>query len=473
MHTRAEKPKAVQARSEEHRPAGAFQFADQRPEAQAQDRLQNLAQTGPQAGQLKAIQERADASPGVQTAAQLMALAQSGGTAQRQSKPEDEEPLQGRFEAVQRQEADEDEVAQGKGITAQRATDEDEPLQGRFAVAQRQESDEEEVAQGKGVAAQLATDEDEPLQGRFGVAQRREAPGKNQTGLPDNLKAGVESLSGMSMDHVRVHYNSSQPAQLNALAYAQGTDIHVAPGQEQHLPHEAWHVVQQAQGRVKPTRQMKAGVPVNDDRGLEREADVMGAKALQMQLGMHQADHGSVPVENTATKGHGPVQRVCYSVAGPDNDVGNESPHSDMPKNFHKNYFYNTSGTFNIASSKADRDDETGALLSRQKVFSPYIGNLDHIVPSALGGGGLLGNCRVINASDNSSRGKDFYGNNTKHRLNHVRIVHNGKEYTSAAKAIKAGAKDEEISYLIDIWREPWRSGKLDDDRDDSMDDSD
>jgi hypothetical protein len=102
----------------------------------------------------------------------------------------------------------------------------------------------------------------------------------NNTGLPDNLKSGIESLSGMSMDNVKVHYNSSQPAQLNALAYAQGSDIHVAPGQEQHLPHEAWHVVQQAQGRVKPTMQMKDGVPVNDDAGLEREADVMGARAV-------------------------------------------------------------------------------------------------------------------------------------------------------------------------------------------------
>ncbi|MCG7755868.1 MAG: DUF4157 domain-containing protein, partial [Nitrosomonas sp.] len=102
----------------------------------------------------------------------------------------------------------------------------------------------------------------------------------NNTGLPDNLKSGIENLSGLSMDSVRVHYNSSQPAQLNALAYAQGTDIHVAPGQEQHLPHEAWHVVQQAQGRVQPTMQMKEGVPINDDKGLEHEADVMGAKAL-------------------------------------------------------------------------------------------------------------------------------------------------------------------------------------------------
>lgn len=121
---------------------------------------------------------------------------------------------------------------------------------------------------------------DEPLQAQ--TAQRAETPAKpNHTGLPDNLKSGIESLSGLSMDNVKVHYNSSQPAQLNALAYAQGTDIHVAPGQEQHLPHEAWHVVQQAQGRVKPTMQTK-GMPVNDDQGLEREADAMGGVALQM-----------------------------------------------------------------------------------------------------------------------------------------------------------------------------------------------
>ena len=102
---------------------------------------------------------------------------------------------------------------------------------------------------------------------------------ENKTGLPDNLKARIESLSGLALDNVRVHYNSPRPAQLQALAYTQGTEIHVAPGQEQHLPHEAWHVVQQAQGRVKPTMQMKGGVPVNNDEELEHEADVMGAKA--------------------------------------------------------------------------------------------------------------------------------------------------------------------------------------------------
>ncbi len=105
---------------------------------------------------------------------------------------------------------------------------------------------------------------------------------KNNTGLPDKLKSGIENLSGYSMDDVKVHYNSSKPAQLQAHAYAQGSDIHLAHGQEKHLPHEAWHVVQQKQGRVKPTRQLKSKVNINDDAGLEKEADMMGEKALRI-----------------------------------------------------------------------------------------------------------------------------------------------------------------------------------------------
>ncbi|WPR77389.1 DUF4157 domain-containing protein [Algoriphagus sp. NG3] len=107
------------------------------------------------------------------------------------------------------------------------------------------------------------------------------SPLPNRTGLPDQVKNGVEALSGYTLDDVKVHYNSTKPGQLQAHAYAQGTDIHIAPGQEKHLPHEAWHVVQQKQGRVSPTHQMKSGVRINDDLGLEEEADRMGEKALQ------------------------------------------------------------------------------------------------------------------------------------------------------------------------------------------------
>ncbi|MEZ4731463.1 MAG: DUF4157 domain-containing protein [Caldilineaceae bacterium] len=104
---------------------------------------------------------------------------------------------------------------------------------------------------------------------------------QNQTGLPENLKVGIEQLSGLALDDVRVHYHSPRPAQLQALAYTQGAEIYVGPGQERHLPHEAWHVVQQKQGRVQPTLQTKK-MSINYDATLEREADMMGAKALQM-----------------------------------------------------------------------------------------------------------------------------------------------------------------------------------------------
>ncbi|MBO1351124.1 MAG: DUF4157 domain-containing protein [Hormoscilla sp. GUM202] len=110
-----------------------------------------------------------------------------------------------------------------------------------------------------------------------------ERKAENKTGLPDRLKAGIENLSGMSMDDVKVHYNSWKPARLQALAYTQGTEIHVAPGQEKYLPHEAWHVVQQKQGRVQPTMQLQ-GVGVNDDSALEHEADVKGKQASLFAL---------------------------------------------------------------------------------------------------------------------------------------------------------------------------------------------
>ncbi|AFY33602.1 DUF4157 domain-containing protein [Calothrix sp. PCC 7507] len=137
------------------------------------------------------------------------------------------------------------------------------------------------VPEFQGISQQLGA----PIQAKrmddVGISQ---AQPEHKTGLPDHLKTGIENLSGMVMDDVSVHYNSSKPSQLQALAYTQGTDIHVAPGQEKHLPHEAWHVVQQKQGRVKPTMQLKDGIPVNDDQQMEREADVMGARAASQQV---------------------------------------------------------------------------------------------------------------------------------------------------------------------------------------------
>src|SRR5690606_22341106 len=90
--------------------------------------------------------------------------------------------------------------------------------------------------------SQTPAGSDKPASGQskqfIPAIQKRE----NSTGLPDNLKAGMETISGFSMDDVKVHYNSDKPAQMQALAYAQGTDIHIGPGHEKHVAHEAWHV---------------------------------------------------------------------------------------------------------------------------------------------------------------------------------------------------------------------------------------
>lgn len=109
-----------------------------------------------------------------------------------------------------------------------------------------------------------------PVSPRHGLAP--------SNGLPEPLKTNIEAMSGLSMDDVRVHRNSAEPAAIGALAYAQGAEIHLGTGQERHLPHEAWHVVQQKQGRVPITTHF-ADAAGNADSHLEREAETMGDRA--------------------------------------------------------------------------------------------------------------------------------------------------------------------------------------------------
>lgn len=239
MSTHAEKnqenPINIGALRSESLNKGMFSpSVDQRPQAAIQAQLQMMANNSSRVQQLKAMQTLADQAIQRKLAVQLM-----GGL-------EEEDMLQGKFEPLQRM----------GGL------EEEDLLQGKFMPLQRMGGLEEE----------------DLLQGKFGPIQRKE----NHTGLPDQLKSGIENLSGYSMDDVQVHYNSPQPKQLHAHAYAQGSAIHLAPGQERHLPHEAWHVVQQKQGRVQATLQAK-GIGINDDPGLEHEADVMGTKALQQK----------------------------------------------------------------------------------------------------------------------------------------------------------------------------------------------
>lgn len=136
--------------------------------------------------------------------------------------------------------------------------------------------------------------------------------------LPQALQANLEGLSGQSLADVRVHFNSSKPAQMMAHAYAQGRDIHLGPGQERHLPHEAWHVVQQAQGRVRPTAQLAGGTAVNDDASLEAEAERMGDMAMRspeapVQRVAKMPDSEPALVRQPVRSSNAPVQRVRFA----------------------------------------------------------------------------------------------------------------------------------------------------------------
>ncbi|MDB5721287.1 MAG: hypothetical protein JWP15_1905 [Alphaproteobacteria bacterium] len=136
------------------------------------------------------------------------------------------------------------------------------------------------------------------------------APG----GLPERLQSVMEAMSGFSLADVLVHRNSAEPARLGAYAFTRGSQIHLGPGQDRHLPHEAWHVVQQKQGRVQPGPSMRGGIPLNDDAGLEREADSMGQRSAELpDASTHALRSGP---RRSAAMSAGIVQRAAVKTLG-------------------------------------------------------------------------------------------------------------------------------------------------------------
>ncbi len=121
------------------------------------------------------------------------------------------------------------------------------------------------------------------------------------TGSLASLRGILEQRSSVSLDDVNVHYNSSKPAEIGALAYAKGTDVFMGPGQEKYLGHELTHVVQQKQGLVRSTGTV-GGMPVNTSPALESAADHMQVSAAP--------ETASAPVSG------GVVQGVFKSVDG-------------------------------------------------------------------------------------------------------------------------------------------------------------
>ncbi|MEO8541124.1 MAG: DUF4157 domain-containing protein [bacterium] len=122
--------------------------------------------------------------------------------------------------------------------------------------------------------------------------------------LPRDLRSRMEGLSGYALGDVRVHRGSSEPARMDALAFTQGSTIHLGSGQDEHLAHEAWHVVQQKQGRVPTTGEVD-GRPLNHTTALEAEADAMGERAMASET------KGTGSLQNVSAPSTSPVQLKC------------------------------------------------------------------------------------------------------------------------------------------------------------------
>lgn len=135
------------------------------------------------------------------------------------------------------------------------------------------ESEHEGTGQMKAAPAFQLTAGDAP------PVERKAASGG---GMPEDLVNGFKAATGHDLSNVNVHYNSDKPAQVGALAYAQGNDIYLGPGQAQHLDHEAAHLVQQREGRVQANAAVN-GMAVNNSKSLESEADALAARARQMK----------------------------------------------------------------------------------------------------------------------------------------------------------------------------------------------
>lgn len=132
-----------------------------------------------------------------------------------------------------------------------------------------------------------------------------EAP-SGRTGIPKAVQAKFETASGLSFEDVKVHYNSSRPAQLGAYAYTRGSQVYIGPGQERYLEHELGHVVQQKRGLVKPDGYIN-GLPVNRDPKLERAAD---AGANQPVQGVFKSGDGTVQMMLGGRGDGGPVPEL-------------------------------------------------------------------------------------------------------------------------------------------------------------------
>ncbi|MFN6945844.1 MAG: DUF4157 domain-containing protein [Cytophagaceae bacterium] len=258
LHVNRSKQNAdVQKKNSDRKPNS---FSNSNPLAQLQEEIS----TSPKAMEMAAIQEMADNSPQAVQMRKFQEIA-------------DNSPQAVQMRAIQKM-AD-------NYVSPYAMSNSSDPVQ-------KMDASEEDELQMKQAPLQKMGDVEEELQMKKStqlqaVEEEVQMKSDSSTKMPEDVQAKMENSFGADFSNVNIHVGE-KASSVGALAYAQGNDIHFAPGQynpetqsgQELLGHELTHVVQQRQGRVQATTQAK-GIAVNDDPALENEADVMGKKAAQ------------------------------------------------------------------------------------------------------------------------------------------------------------------------------------------------
>lgn len=129
--------------------------------------------------------------------------------------------------------------------------------------------------------------------------------------LPTPVQHKMERALGADFSSVRIH-EGPLARTIGAQAFTRGTDVHFAPGQyqphttagQQVLGHELAHVVQQSQGRARPSTRV-GGMAVDASPQLEHEAEQAGQRAAAGRSD----GHASTSPKPIAASNSGVVQR--------------------------------------------------------------------------------------------------------------------------------------------------------------------
>lgn len=212
--------------------------------------------------------------------------------------------------------------------------------------------------------------------------------------LPDSVQAKMEKAFHTDFSEVQIHPESSVASQIGAVAFAQGNDIHFAPGTyqpetqsgQQLLGHELTHVVQQRQGRVK-ANVPDASLPINDDPSLEAEADRYGSLAATgtMTDGTGTDATGSVSspiIQGTWDEALLDARRMWKKHVAKTNDLHEGTINELFDQTNYLSYFDKVRYSYSLHSKISDIFSVTGGnyteLEEAQRLFekeiTPYFG---------------------------------------------------------------------------------------------------